>query len=349
MKIFCLAFAICGSALAFSPKNLEQYLFESPPKGVRTDAFEVYKDGERVFSRYDQGSPESLHLLWSMSKSISSLLFGVAESKGIISREDKLEKFFPKTLSKFKGKDQELLKSIKLKNILNMASGLNWDEFYEEDPFNSNVVEMLYLKSKGSMGEYALSVGRRKAPGEGLHYSSGDTMILTTAMMRSMQGELKSTYPWKWLFGPIEMEAIFERDGEGAFIGSSYAYLKTKDLAKLGHLILNRGRYKGKQVVPAKYIEYATSLSEALKKKGCLTDDYMTYGAQFWLNASCPNGKRPFPSVSDKLVMMLGHGGQSVFIFPEKGIVAVRIARDEEKALDKETYGRLLVEAFNEK
>lgn len=338
-----------GTAFAFSSKKLEQYLFKRPPKGVRTDAFEVYKDGEKVFSRYDQGSPDSLHLLWSMSKSISSLLFGVAESKGIISREDKLDKFFPKLISKFKDKEKERLSSIRLKNILNMASGLDWNEFYEEDPFNSNVVEMLYLRSKGSMGEYALSVGPKKAAGEGLHYSSGDTMILTTAMMRSMDDDLKSTYPWKWLFDPMEMEAIFERDGKGAFIGSSYAYLKTKDLAKLGHLILHQGNYKGKQVVPAEYIRYATSLSEALKKKGCLEDDYMTYGAQFWLNATCPNGKRPFPSVSDKLVMMLGHGGQSVFIFPDLKIVAVRIARDEEKALDKEKYGRLLVEAFEEK
>ena len=272
-----------------------------------------------------------------MSKSVSSLLFGIAESKGLISKEDYIEKFFPGA------------PRIKIKNLLNMASGLDWKEFYEEDPFNSNVVKMLYLKSKDSMAEYVLTVGLKKPPGAGFHYSSGDTMVLTSAMMRSMPSGLRSNYPWKWLFGPLEIDgAIFERDGEGAFIGSSYAYLRTKDLAKLGHLIMNKGLYKGKQVVPVGYIEYATSLSEALASKGCLEDDYMTYGAQFWLNASCPNGKRPFPTVSEKLIMMLGHGGQSVFIFPDKRIVAVRIARDKEKALDKETYGRLLEEAFNE-
>lgn len=347
MKYF-IAFFIANAAFGFSPQRLEDFLFKAPDKGVKTDAFEVYKNGEKIYSRYDQGSPESLHLLWSMSKSITSLLFGIAESKGLLSREDSIKKYFPKALKRHKGKDLELMSSIKLKDLLNMASGLDWNEFYEEDPFNSNVVEMLYLKSKGPMAEYVLSVGPKKKAGSGLHYSSGDTMVLTSAMFRAMKGEIKNSYPWEWLFGPLEMEAIFERDGEGAFIGSSYAYLKTKDLAKLGHLILNQGAYKGKQIVPAEYISYATSLSDALKKKGCLEDNYMTYGAQFWLNASCPNGKRPFPSVTDKLVMMLGHGGQSVFIFPEQKIVAVRIARDKEKALNKEKYGKLLVEAFDE-
>ncbi len=336
MKIFTVLLLAASGCFAFSSKKLQTFLFESPAPGVKTDAFELYKSGEKVFSRYERGDPESLHLLWSMSKSVSSLLFGIAESKGLISKEDYIEKYFPSA------------PKIKIKNLLNMASGLDWKEFYEEDPFNSNVVEMLYLKSKGSMAEYVLTVGPKRPAGTGLHYSSGDTMILTSAMMRAMPSKLRSTYPWKWLFGPMEMDAIFERDGEGAFIGSSYAYLKTKDLAKLGHLVMNKGLYKGQQVVPASYIEYATSLSEALAKKGCLEDDYMTYGAQFWLNARCPSGKRPFPTVSDKLVMMLGHGGQSVFIFPEKQIVAVRIARDKEKALDKETYGRLLEEALNE-
>lgn len=338
------------SNIAFSKdfSKLEKFLFIKPDKNVVTEAFVLAKDGEIVYSNYKRGNENTLHLLWSMSKSVTSLLFGIAQGKGLINSEDSIYKYFKDEIDSFSKARRESLKKIKLKHLLQMSSGLDWKEFYEDDPFKSNVVKMLYLKPKDSLAKYVLETPTKLEPGTKFYYSSGDTNLLTGAMNRAFQKELRSTYPWKWLFDKMEIEAIFERDGAGSFIGSSYLYLKTKDLLKVGNLIANSGKYKDAQIVPKEYIEFATSLSGSLRKRGCLEDSYMTYGSQFWLNTSCPNGKRPFPSVPDTLVMMLGHGGQSVFIFPKHKIVAVRIARDAEKALNKERYAKLILEAMDE-
>ena len=346
-----LSFSFLLSALSLEAKSfekLENFLFTTPSKGVQTEAFVLQKEGEIVFSRYDHGNADSLHLLWSMSKSVFSLLFGIAEEQGRVNRQDSLYKFFPKEIDALPSEHAEALKKIRLVHLLHMSSGLDWKELYEEDPFKSNVVEMLYLKATGSMANYVLKTPVAKEPGEFFLYSSGDTNLLAGALKRALPKELQNKYPWLWLFDPMGMEAIFEQDGSGTFVASSYSYLKTKDLLKLGQLIIDQGSFQGRQVVPKEYIEYATSLSSSMRKRGCLQDSYMTYGAQFWLNKACPSGKRPFPLVPEELVMLLGHGGQSVFIFPAQKIVAVRIANDKEQALDKQEYAKLILEALNE-
>ena len=313
---------------------------------MRTEAFVLQKNGKIVFSRYERGGPEKLNLLWSMSKSVSSLLFGIAQEKGLVDAQDSVYKYFPKLIDSHPKERAQKLKLLRLGHFLHMSSGLGWNEYYEKDPFNSHVVKMLYLKSKGSMAEFVMKTPPKRRPGTFFLYSSGDTNVYMAALKKSAPAGLKNSYPWEWFFKPMEIEAIFEQDGSGTFLGSSYLYLKTKDLLKVGQLIIDKGVYKGKQVVPANYIEFAVSLNDSMKKRGCLEDSYMTYGAQFWLNASCPNGRRPFPSVPESLIMMLGHGGQSVFIFPEQAIVAVRISRDEEKAMNKEKYASLILEAL---
>jgi len=323
----------------------ERYMFKEPDVGMITEASVVWHDGKVVYEKFEKGNSDTLHLLWSMSKSIGSLLFGIAQDKGYISIDDLLTKHFPKEINQLNSKSKQDFQTLKLSHFLHMSSGLDWNELYEADPFRSHVVNMLYDKSKGSMAEYVLQTPLRHPPGERFYYSSGDTNVFMEAIKRSLPKKLKDTYPWDWFFGPMEMEAIFEQDGSGTFVGSSYVYLKTKDLLKLGQLIMNKGKYKGVQIVSEDYIKYATTLSPYQKER-CLKDSYMTYGAQFWLNHQCINGEVPFKDVPSDLVMFLGHGGQSIFVIPSQKIVAVRIARDQHKALDKRKYSLTLIKAI---
>lgn len=354
MKILIPLILLIGSTASLCQETgkkfekLESYLFTTPDPGMKTEAFVLRKEGQIVFSRYDHGGPETLNLLWSMSKSVTSLLFGIAQEKGYLKAEDSIYKFYKKEIDAFPKNRKEALKKITLRHLLGMSSGLKWNEFYEEDPFNSHVVKMLYLESLGSTDAYVLKTPAKSEPGTSFLYSSGDTALLSGAMKRALPAELRDNYPWAWLFDPMGIQAVFEQDGSGTFLGGSNLYLKTKDLSKIGQLIIDRGLYGGKQLVPSSYVDFAISLSSYMEKRGCLEDSSMTYGAQFWLNAACPGGKKPFPSVPETLVMMLGHGGQSVFIFPKHKIVAVRISRDKEKALDKEKYASLILEALGE-
>jgi CubicO group peptidase (beta-lactamase class C family) len=336
--------------LSFSSTDvskLNEFLFSKPNKGVVTEAFLVAKDGEVIFQKYEKGSSKTRHLLWSMTKSFSSILFGIAESRGYISREDSLIKHFE---SELKSQSKERIKKIskiKLKHILGMSSGLAWNEYYEDDPFNSHVVRMLYFAAKKSSVNYVLQTSIRYRPGTKFNYSSGDSILLAGALKKSLPKELVLTYPWKFLFDPMQMKATYEVDADSVFMGSSYLYLTTTDMMKFGQMILDKGLYKGKQIVPKSYLDYVVGLNIPMKDHGrCLIDSHMTYGGQFWLNHPCDSGKKPFNDAPDNMIMLLGHGGQSIFIFPTQGIVAVRIARDTKKALDKNKYSKLILETL---
>lgn len=326
-------------------KKLESYLFEKPDPGMTTEAFLLWHKGQIVYDKYEKGDENTLHLLWSMSKSISSILIGIAQDKGFLKINEPLTNYYQKEIDQMIDAKKEGYKKLKIDHFLHMSSGLDWNEFYEADPFNSHVVNMLYDKTDKDVAQYVLETPFRYQPGERFYYSSGDTNVFMDILKRSLPEDLKDNFPWKWFFDPMEMEAIFERDASGTFLGSSYAYLKTKDLLKLGLLIANKGKYKEKQIVSEEYLNYAINLSPYLKER-CLKDHYMTYGAQLWLNHKCENGEVPFKDVPDDLVMFLGHGGQSIFVIPSLDIVAVRIARDDQKALKKRKYSLLLMEAL---
>jgi CubicO group peptidase (beta-lactamase class C family) len=345
--LFLLIPTICFSKN--STTELDNFLFAKPDKGVVTEAFVVSKNGNIVFKKYEKGNSSTRHLLWSMTKSFGSILFGIAESKGYVNKEDSLIKYFKKEIESQDKKRSNSLAKIKLKHLLGMSSGLAWNEFYEKDPFNSHVVRMLYFESKKSVVNYILKTPARYEPGTRFNYSSGDSNLISGVLKKALPKELELTYPWKFLFDPMEMSATYEVDADNVFLGSSYLYLTTKDMMKFGQLILDKGIYKGEQIVPSEYIDYVVGLNIPMKEHGrCLVDSYMTYGGQFWLNHPCSDGKKPFTDAPGDLIMLLGHGGQSIFIFPGQNIVAVRIARDSEKALDKNKYSKLILEAARE-
>ena len=343
LYLFLLFPAVCFATT--SETKLNDFLFTKPDKGVVTEAFLVSKNGKVISQKYEKGNSKTRHLIWSMTKSFGSLLFGIAESKGYISKEDTLIKYFKSEIESQGKKRVKELSKIQFKHLLGMSSGLNWNEFYEEDPFNSHVVRMLYFEAKKSAVNYILKTPVKHKPGTRFNYSSGDSNLISGALKKALPKELELTYPWDFLFDPLEMTATYEVDADNVFMASSYLYLTTTDMMKFGQLILDKGIYKGKQVVPKEYIDYVVDLNIPMKSHGrCLVDSYMTYGGQFWLNHPCVNGKKPFADAPDDLVMLLGHGGQSIFIFPRANIVAVRIARDQEKALDKNKYSKLILE-----
>jgi CubicO group peptidase (beta-lactamase class C family) len=347
MKQYLFFFILMTSQLAQASVELEDFLFIKPDKGFVTDALVISKAGEVVYEKYAYGNAQTRHLLWSMSKSISSILFGIAEQKGYIHRNDPISKYFEPEFKAMPKEQAKKYNELKLSHFLGMSSGLAWNEYYEASPFNSDVVRMLYFETKKSVVDYILKTPIREKPGKRFYYSSGDTNVFMAALQRALPDELKQTYPWTFLFEPMQMQATFETDASGVFMGSSYAYLNTKDLLKLGELIMNKGVYQGRRIVSEDYMTYALTLSEPMALHGrCLVDSNMTYGAQFWLNHACADGKRPFMDAPSDMIMLLGHGGQKVFIFPTQKIVAVRIARDDNDKLDKNRFAKLILEAY---
>ena len=93
-------------------------------------------------------------------------------------------------------------------------------------------------------------------------------------------------------------------------------------------------------------MKYATSLANVFKKK-CQYSRNKSYGAQLWLNAPCPQYQNPpMQDAPADLVMFLGHAGQSIFVFPSKNIIAVRVAQDKMHVFDRNKYAKLLQEVM---
>ena len=151
-------------------KKLETFLFQKPDPGMTTEAFLLWHKGEIVFDKYETGDKNTLHLLWSMSKSISSILMGIAQDKGYLKITDPLTKYYSSEIEKMSGAKKENYKKLKIDHFLHMASGLDWNELYEADPFRSHVVNMLYDKTGGDVAQYVLKTPFRHAPGEHFYY-----------------------------------------------------------------------------------------------------------------------------------------------------------------------------------
>jgi CubicO group peptidase (beta-lactamase class C family) len=157
---------------------------------------------------------------------------------------------------------------------------------------------------------YVLERPMASRPGALFNYSGGATTLLGAALPRSTQRTI-TDYAREKLFGPLgitEFEWLgFTGSTEIAAFGG--LRLRPRDLAKLGQLVLDKGRWKGAQVIPADWIQLATT-PRMNTEVGALY-----YGYQWWLGRSLVKGR----DVS--WIAGIGLGGQRLFVVPELDIV----------------------------
>lgn len=342
MKLILLITFIAHSLNA---ANLEDYLF-SKKSERNTLSLIIIKNDNIIFDRSIVDKKQK-YLLWSMSKSITSLLIGVAQDKGLLNINDSISKYLT---SEIPQENLKTISMIKIKDLLQMSSGIDWNEIYDASPFKSHVVNMLYNSDIKSMGAYPLTLETSYSPGVKFNYSSGDTNVLNLILKKIVKKSEQDTYPWKWLFDPLGIKsASFEQDQSGTFVGSSYVYLNAGDLIKIGKLILNKGIYNNQRIISSSYLKEATSISKEHLEYDCLKSSKRTYGFQFWLNSPCKDGRIPFKGIDEDIVMMLGYAGQNLIIFPSRNAIVLRFANDKHGALSLETYLKIIQEKLDEK
>lgn len=318
-------------------QKLVDYVF-SKESGFRSNSLVVIKDGYLVFEDYDYGfSRDSKHVLWSVSKSISSLLFGIGVKQGLISVDDPLSKFLSTD------------KDMNLRNVLNMSSSIDFRETYESDPTNSDVINILYLGGRKNIVNYTLKRPLLGKPGEIFSYSSGDTSILVGALKNAVdsKGDF-SLFPHENLFGPLGIRNYtLEKDKSGNLYGASSFYLRAVDLAKIGYLVINKGQWEEKKLYNDDWAEFIQTPAPAWIRSNPKPDK-VAHSAQWWLNKDFPEFgyERPYKNISDKVIMGLGHFGQKLFVFPEENIILVRNGLDKGAFINNETVMDLLIGAL---
>lgn len=261
-------------------------------------AFVVLHKGGVVAERYDKGiGPDTKLLSWSMAKSFVNAIVGVMAADSLV------DIHAPMDIPEWQGDGR---KAITLHNLMQMQSGLQWDEDYGS---HSDVNIMLHCET--DMGLYAVNKPLTYQPGTHWYYSSGSTNIV----MRYLRGRFPSDeafldYLHKRLFNRVGIvDAVFEQDMSGTPVGSSYLYATAMDYARFGQLYLDDGCVGNERILPEGWVDYTRTPA---------SDSEDGYGAFFWLNSN-----HTLPDVPADMFFCNGHDGQRIFIVPSRQLVIV--------------------------
>jgi len=211
-------------------------------------------------------NPDSPHMLFSLSKSFTSTAIGIAQSEGLLSINDKVISFFP---DETPPSPSEKLQSMRIRDLLKMNSGHNEDASGRMRNDASSWVK----------GFLALEVEHK--PGTHFVYNSGATFMLS-AIIQKVTGKTLLEYLTPRLFVPLGIEnPTWESSPEGINTGGWGLKVRTKDIASLGQLYLQKGQWQGKQILPEAWVAEATSLQTS-NGSNPDSDWEQGYGYQFW-------------------------------------------------------------------
>jgi CubicO group peptidase (beta-lactamase class C family) len=326
-------------------------------KERQTDALLVIRHGKIVYENYQSGYDQNMrHLSWSMAKSFSSIVFGIAESEGIISRDAKMFQFYPYTSAD--PAEQAKREQVTMFNLLSMSSGIDWNESYSTTaPLQSDDAQMLYMNAHKDQAAYVASRPMKEEPGSQFLYSTGNINVAMAGLKYSLPKEKYNTYPWEKLFNKIGMKNVtWEQDDSGTFLGGSYVYATARDYARFGYLLLNNGKWNDEQVVPTNWMNVIKTLSPGFDAHSTVAPAEFvageeTYSAGFWLNTPAPkwNISAPNPNAPADTFMAIGHTGQTIMMIPSKDLVIVRLAHDGvDSGIDRAQYLNLLLQSLTD-
>lgn len=326
-----------------------QYAFsitgkEKSRKGIRTDGLVVIKNGYLVYEKYTRGyTKNSVHLIWSITKSFINTLFGIAVHKKQISIDEPAYNYL-------EALNTVGYKTMTIRHLLNMSSGLTALEGYESIPFKSTVITMLYKYGRKDMGGYGASLKLRAKPGSYVYYSSCDSNILSKILRKKLGDDIYEEYPWKELFQPLGMNNVtWEKDLSGTFVASSYLYMTPRDLAKLGFLYLNDGVWNDTRILSKGWVDFTRTPAPGYITTPIYPEiQNNVYTAQWYTNTGVPERGfyPPLADVPKNAFWGSGHWGQRLVVFPDQDMVIVRTADDRDETFDMNHFFKLVLESL---
>ncbi len=279
-------------------------LAEDNAAGLETRALLVVMDGAVAAEAYAPGfAPDTPLLGWSMGKTLTSVLIGHLAYTGRLDPEER---------ALFDAWSADDRRDIRVEDLLQMSSGLDFDETYAP---GSDATHMLFAAHSAS--EVALGSVPAYPPGTHFAYSSGTTNLLMRLFAERLggpQAALDTLY--RDVLGPLGMRhTIVEPDPSGIFVGSSYVYATARDWARLGLLLVNGGELDGRRIVSEDWVRRARQPNRSANDP--------RYGYQLWLNGG--GSERRWAGLPDDAFAMLGNRQQIVMMVPSRDAVIVRL------------------------
>ncbi|KAA3640460.1 MAG: class C beta-lactamase-related serine hydrolase [Bacteroidetes bacterium] len=231
-------------------------------------SFFILRHGKEVASGWwHPYESETAHMLYSLSKSFTSTAIGIAQEEGLLSIDDQIISFFPDEVPDSISSN---LKAMRIRDLLKMNSGHN------QEPMAAT------MQNPDSWVKGFLSAEVEHKPGTHFVYNSMATFMLS-AIITKVTGERLRDYLMPRLFEPLGIEKPkWEQNANGIDFGGWGLYLRTEDIAKFGQLLLQKGKWKGAQLVSEAWVEEATSFQTS-NGSNPESDWEQGYGYQFWM------------------------------------------------------------------
>lgn len=295
------------AAQNMSKSRLDDMSAHIKDQGFAIDSILIVRNGYIVFEQYlnpvyDQ---DSLHRIFSCTKSILSALIGIAIDNGYIDSVDqKIFDFFPnQTIANLDSRKENLT----IKHLLTMTSGLDWHELdvsYRESDNSFN-----QLVTSPNWVQYVLDRPMVADPGVIWNYNTGEFHLLS-ALLQNATGLPTGDFAINFLAAPLGIvDANWQTDPHGIQFGGSGLELTPRSMAKFGFLYLNNGTWDTQQLISKGWVALSTSSYSSVDPS---TDYCYGWWRQPDLHAYCA----------------LGYAGQFIFVIPQYDLVVVFTSYD---------------------
>jgi CubicO group peptidase (beta-lactamase class C family) len=294
-------------------ENLSPYCVEH---GCR--AVVVIHGGKIVWEHYWNGwTQESTDNSWSVAKSFTSALVGIAMHDGKIKGLDEPAVDF---IPEWKGSPRD---RITIGQLLSMTSGLKWAMVY----IGTASGDSANMMASADQVTYAVNRDLYRAPGTDWYYSDGDAELFSR-IIKAATGMQIDQYAKQKLFDPIGIQdATWMKDAKGQPMTYCCIMDTARDFARFGYLFLRKGQWEDQQIVPVDWVETSTQPSQT---------ENINYGYYWWLY--------DFPDIPTDMYAGMGMGTKRIYVIPSLDIVAVRLG-DNDLTWDDGSFLKPIVEA----
>jgi len=259
----------------------------------RLNSLLISRDGELIVESYFNGTDRWQRAnVKSVSKSILSALIGIAIEQGHIEGIDQpIADYYGDRLAESK-------RAITIGNLLSMQAGLETTSFYN---YGAWVLSDDWIR-------FALKQPLQSPPGTRMHYSTGNTHLLSDILTRA-SGQSTHEFANAHLAGPLDFRlAPWPKDPQGIYFGGNDMELTPRQMLAFGELYMNDGRYRGKQVVPSGWVK-----DSLVPRVRSTRDPDRQYGLGWWV--------KEMSGVATAYAW--GYGGQFILLVPDLDLVVV--------------------------
>lgn len=276
--------------------------FARAPSTVGLRTLLVARNGYLVDEYYAPPvTVDSLSDVRSVTKSITSMLVGIAISRGELpGLAERLDQLIPSRIASMRADEA----AITVENLLTMTGGWQWNEWTGND-YN------LWALAPDQI-DYVLGRPLANAPGTTFTYNSAAVHLLGVGLSVAT-GMREQDYARAHLLGPLNIQSLaWETDDRGYNNAGAGIQLRTRDLAKIGQLVLQHGRTSADQIVPAAWLDASLTVHEAIENQYGVVSN-LNYGYLWWLT-----------TVQGRTVWLAwGFRGQYLYIVPDQQLVVV--------------------------